>query len=77
MRPRSGHPGPAWRAARKLPPLLASMLTWALGCAAIPGGVMSVLLAKVNGQGEVGQRPPLKAFMPAQRNLSTPGRALR
>lgn len=24
------------------------------------------MLAKVNGQGEVGQRPPLKALMPAQ-----------
>ncbi|WP_218833525.1 hypothetical protein [Serratia fonticola] len=77
MRPRSRPPGPAWRAARQLPPLLASVLTWATGCAAIPGGVSAVLLAKVNGQGEVGQRPPLNALMPAQRNLSTPGRATR
>ncbi|MCL1030538.1 hypothetical protein [Serratia silvae] len=77
MRPRSRHPGPVWRAARKLPPLLASVLTWATGCAAIPGGVSAVSCAKVNGQGEVGQRPPLKALIPAQRNLATPGRALR
>ncbi|MBP0995705.1 hypothetical protein [Serratia fonticola] len=77
MRPRSRPPGPAWRAARQLAPLLAPVLTLATGCAAVPGGVRPVLLAKVNGQGEVGQRPPLKALMPARRNLATPGRALR
>ncbi|MGM0512195.1 MAG: hypothetical protein ACQER3_05910 [Pseudomonadota bacterium] len=49
MRPRSRPPGPAWRAARKLPPLLAPVRTWTTGCAAIPGGVSAVLLAKVNG----------------------------
>lgn len=77
LRPRSRPPGPAWRAGRKRPPLLAAVLSSTLGCAAVRGGQPPVLWVKVNGQREVGQRPLLKGLMPARRNLATPGRALR